>query len=323
MVSFIKPMTASALAAVVISVALGSSAGLAQRRPPAAQTGGARVESQAAASDAYVGEQACLGCHAGQAKGYRGSAHGRASALSSPMATRGCESCHGPGRAHADSGGDKSKIKTFTVATPAHLVDAQCLHCHDEGDRALWNGSKHDEARISCVGCHSIHAPATDDKLLKRREVENCSQCHKSEVQKLRRSSHMPLDEGALECSSCHNPHGTAGVKLLKKGATVNETCERCHADKRGPHLWEHAPVVESCTTCHDPHGSTNDRMLVAKEPFLCQRCHVSSQHPSSTYDLYALTNTTTANRMSGRSCAACHQNIHGSNAPSGRAFLR
>jgi len=113
------------------------------------------------------------------------------------------------------------------------------------------------------------------------------------------------------------------GVTSCSRPGSVNKACVGCHADKRGPHLWEHDPVVESCTTCHDPHGSTNDRMLGAKEPFLCQRCHVTSQHPSTTYDGYALANSTFANRMSGRSCAACHQNIHGSNAPSGKAFLR
>jgi DmsE family decaheme c-type cytochrome len=112
-------------------------------------------------------------------------------------------------------------------------------------------------------------------------------------------------------------------VKLLKKGSTVNETCQACHAEKRGPFLWEHEPVVENCTTCHDAHGSSNDRMLVAKEPFLCQRCHVTAQHPSTIYDANVLANSTTANRVYGRSCAACHQNVHGSNAPSGKAFLR
>ena len=37
--------------------------------------------------------------------------------------------------------------------------------------------------------------------------------------------------------------------------------------------------------TCHDPHGSSNERMLVAKPPILCQRCHVATRHPSTIYD--------------------------------------
>jgi DmsE family decaheme c-type cytochrome len=269
-------------------------------RPPA---GGAQPPA------GYAGEQACLTCHKDQTKGDH---------------ARGCESCHGPGQAHVESGGDKTTIKTFKAPMSARAITAQCLECHEKGERALWEGSAHDGLNVSCVSCHSIHAPKSADGHLKAvREADTCERCHRSQVQKLGRTSHMPVKEGALECSSCHNPHGTAGVKLLKRGTTINETCERCHADKRGPYLWEHAPVVENCTTCHDAHGSTNDRMLVAKEPFLCQRCHVTSQHPPTVYDSYALTNTTVANRMSGRSCAACHQNVHGSNAPSGKAFLR
>jgi DmsE family decaheme c-type cytochrome len=294
--------------------------------PGAAQAGRAGGGPQTAAPPAtgYVGEATCLTCHEDQTMGYHASAHGRASNKSSPIAGKGCESCHGAGRAHAESSGDTSKIKTFKAGTPAGAIDTPCLQCHSRGERALWEGSAHDSANVSCASCHSIHAPKSSEGLLKAvRQVESCERCHRSEVQKLRRSSHMPIQEGALECSSCHNPHGSRGVKLLKTGTSVNEACQGCHAEKRGPFLWEHEPVVENCTTCHDPHGSTNDRMLVAKEPFLCQRCHVTSQHPATVYDSYALSNSTIANRMSGRSCAACHQNVHGSNAPSGKAFLR
>ena len=75
----------------------------------------------------------------------------------------------------------------------------------------------------------------------------------------------MPLREGKMECSTCHNPHGSTNVKLLRKGDSVAEMCTSCHADKRGPYLWEHAPTRDGCTTCHDPHGSSNERMLVAQ----------------------------------------------------------
>lgn len=294
---------------------------------------GAAVSGEAAAKGAtagqgppaarYVGEDTCLTCHDGQARGYHASGHGRASNPGAPLAARGCESCHGPGRAHVDKP-DRTTIVTFKPAKGQPSPDQPCLECHTSAAQALWTGSAHDGANMSCTNCHSIHAPTDPDGRLKAaRQVEACEQCHRRQTQKLRRSAHMPVHEGKLECSSCHNPHGTSGEKLLKGGASVNAACQSCHAEKRGPFLWEHAPVVENCTTCHDAHGSSNDRMLVAKEPFLCQRCHVSSQHPTLAYDLYALSNSTVANRMSGRSCGACHQNIHGSNAPSGKAFLR
>jgi len=272
----------------------------------------------------YVGEATCLTCHEAQAKGYHQSAHGRAWSKGSPLANQGCESCHGPGKGHVDGSGDASKIKALKSGTNARQINAQCLTCHAEAARALWDGSAHDVRHLSCVTCHSIHGPKSErSQLNAAREVDTCQPCHRSLVRKFTRTSHMPVGDGKLECSSCHNPHGATNTRLLKAGNTVNDSCVSCHGDKRGPYLWEHSPVVQDCTTCHDAHGSMNDRMLVAKPPMLCQRCHVSSQHPSTVYDGYQLAYSTSANRVYGRSCAACHQNIHGSNAPSGKAFLR
>ncbi len=145
--------------------------------------------------------------------------------------------------------------------------------------------------------------------------------CHRDKVAKLDRSGHMPVREGKMECTSCHNPHGSTNVRLLKAGNTVNESCASCHAEKRGPFLFEHAGINgESCATCHDPHGSNNDRMLVAKLPFLCQRCHNHTRHPSTIYDNRVLQ---TSNRLFSRSCVTCHAAIHGSNHPAGATFLR
>jgi DmsE family decaheme c-type cytochrome len=110
---------------------------------------------------------------------------------------------------------------------------------------------------------------------------------------------------------------------MLRTGTTVDESCVSCHTEKRGPYLWEHAPVANSCVTCHDPHGSSNDRMLVAKPPYLCQRCHVTSRHPPTIYDGFVQANSSNANKITGRACVNCHQQLHGSNSPNGKAFLR
>ena len=117
-----------------------------------------------------------------------------------------------------------------------------------------------------------------------RRSCELCATCHRDKVAKLDRSGHMPVREGKMQCSTCHNVHGATNVRLLRKGDSIAELCTSCHADKRGPYLWEHAPGRDGCVTCHDPHGSSNERMLVAKPPILCQRCHVA--HAASEHDL-------------------------------------
>jgi DmsE family decaheme c-type cytochrome len=204
-------------------------------------------------------------------------------------------------------------------------VNKTCLACHNRGAHAGWEGSTHERRNLSCITCHSVHSPKSETRqLIKATEAQTCVACHRLQVAKTERAvAHMPVREGKMQCSSCHNPHGSVtNVKALKVGSSVNEACYSCHAEMRGPVLWEHAPVRESCVTCHDPHGSSNDRMLAVRMPMLCQRCHIATKHPSSIYDNNAIT-VNKSNRMFGRSCMNCHQNIHGSNHPSGQFFMR
>jgi DmsE family decaheme c-type cytochrome len=125
----------------------------------------------------------------------------------------------------------------------------------------------------------------------------------------------MPLREGKMTCTDCHNPHGTFTPKLLV-GNSVNDTCYRCHAEKRGPFLWEHAPVRENCLNCHEPHGSNHDKLLKIARPRLCQRCHIERFHPTTPQ-------TPTSRFVFNRSCQNCHSQIHGSNHPAGVRLQR
>lgn len=268
----------------------------------------------------YVGQDTCLTCHEQQS--YKGTLHALTSNPRTPASTHQCESCHGPGKAHVDGGGDKSKIVNPKNLKP-QAASESCTSCHNRGTHALWSGSQHDSRNVGCISCHSVHKPVGPKQLKAKSEIELCSTCHRNVTNKQYRFNHMPVREGKLSCSSCHNIHGSANLKLLKAGTTIDESCTSCHAEKRGPYLWEHAPVANACVTCHDPHGSNNDRMLAQKVPFLCQRCHVTSRHPPTVYDGFVLNNSTSANKIFGRGCVVCHQQIHGSNAPSGKAFLR
>jgi DmsE family decaheme c-type cytochrome len=280
-----------------------------------------KAAAAAKAAAGYVGEETCLGCHEDRAKGYHGSPHSRAADPRTPAAKEGCESCHGPGKAHVEGGGDKTKIKN-PKNMQAREVSALCTTCHNRGEHANWKGSTHDSRNITCTTCHSVHEYKSETGQLKAAtQLDTCAQCHRDKVNKLNRQGHMPVREGKMVCMTCHNVHGSQNVKLLRTGTSVNEACTSCHTEKRGPFLWEHAPVRENCATCHDPHGSNNDRMLVAKLPMLCQRCHISTRHPPTVYD-----NTQAkagSNRLINRSCVNCHQQIHGSNSPSGARFAR
>jgi len=273
--------------------------------------------------DNFVGNKACLTCHENQDKGLEKTLHGRSADVRTPAARadRMCETCHGPGKAHAESG-DKKDIKSFKIMTASAANDT-CMSCHaNRTSHIQWSGSKHDARKVSCVSCHSVHNPKSESAQLKTvKSTETCISCHKDQALKIKKSSHMPLREGKMECISCHTPHGSTNVKMLKVGNTVNESCISCHTEKRGPFLFEHAPVANNCVTCHTPHGSNNDRLLVAKVPMLCQRCHVPSRHPATVYDGAQL--AARSNRLLGRGCVTCHQAIHGSNNPAGYFFHR
>jgi DmsE family decaheme c-type cytochrome len=279
-----------------------------------------RAQAPPQAPGEYVGQDTCVTCHESQT--YKGTAHAMVSNPRSPASTHGCESCHGPGKAHAESGGDTTKIVRLNALKPQQASET-CTTCHDRGKHALWSGSQHDQRNVGCLTCHSVHRPEGPKQLKTKTEMQTCATCHRNIVNKQFRFNHMPLREGAMTCSSCHNVHGSTNIRLLKTGTTVDEACSSCHAEKRGPYLWEHAPVANACNTCHDPHGSNNERMLVAKPPYLCQRCHVTSRHPPTVYEGYLRNNSTNANKIVSRSCVVCHSQIHGSNAPSGKAFLR
>jgi DmsE family decaheme c-type cytochrome len=338
----LKPMTmmtvvAAALFAVVLLMSVTRpvtvEAATPAAEPQAAAKSAPTAQAPAAARPApqtapgtpapgYIGAEACATCHENYDKNIEATKHGFAANLRTPMAKQGCETCHGPGEAHA-SDPEKIKPKQFNKL-PAAEVNATCTTCHDRTKHALWSGSQHDQRNLACTTCHSVHSSKSAKAMLKAaNEPALCVNCHSPIVKKLNRNNHMPVREGKMQCSSCHNTHGSTNVKLLKNGTTVDEACTTCHAEKRGPYLWEHAPVSNSCVTCHDPHGSSNDRMLVAKAPFLCQRCHVTSRHPPTVYDGFVLNNSQNANKIYGKGCVNCHQQIHGSNHPNGQMFLR
>lgn len=191
-----------------------------------------------------------------------------------------------------------------------------CIQCHEDSPLLHWNGSLHQIDDVACTDCHKLHSESN------KVTSEVCGSCHVEQRVKVERSSHRSQLNGGASCLDCHAPHGGSSTGSLKR-SSISETCFSCHADLRGPFLWEHAPVREDCGNCHDPHGSNNDAMLSMRAPYLCQSCHQMAFHSSSMFDGSGVTAGSRSPFVVGGSCVNCHILIHGSNHPSGARFQR
>lgn len=271
------------------------------------------------------GAETCMKCHDEPPVTYiLHGPHAQRADSRTPFAAKDCESCHGPSPEHLVKPAEGEKRASTKIVfgmnspTPVEDQNKTCLNCHEGGLRMNWAGSQHHRADVPCASCHDVHA-LKDKMLTKKAQAEVCVDCHVTQRAQMHRFSRHPIREGKVVCSDCHNPHGSFGPKMLVKG-TVNDTCYQCHAEKRGPFLWEHAPVREDCTICHAPHGSTQPRLLKVRAPWLCQQCHLEDRHPSRAYDG---TDLPTTPQLLLKGCVNCHSQIHGSNHPSGVRFMR
>jgi DmsE family decaheme c-type cytochrome len=266
----------------------------------------------------YIGSEMCMTCHQDLEEDYQHTVHFRiAQNPRNELEGLGCESCHGPGSRHLEDQKNPYGLVNFgkKSKTSLALQNQACLQCHQKSHSG-WLGSIHEQKSLACAECHQVMEKVSDKFLLaKSNQSDLCGSCHRSQKAKTLKSYHMAIRDGKLECSSCHNPHGTPNDRQLL-AHSVNETCFQCHADKRGPYLWQHPPVLENCSNCHDPHGTSHAKMLVTQETRLCQSCHVATRHPTQPQDPAALF-------VFNRSCTNCHSQIHGSNHPSGVRFTR
>ena len=248
--------------------------------------------------------------------------HGERNDPRSPMAILQCGSV-GKHKKKARKGKKKAPIRAFgaNAWTPVAEQNKVCLGCHTDHNRMNWQGSVHESESIACASCHVIHArqePMRDARL----QNQKCMSCHLKQRAEFNRSSAHPIRFAKMRCSQCHNPHGTFSENLIQ-GSYTNKLCYTCHAEKRGPLLWSHAPVDEDCTLCHTAHGSLHPALLKKRPPLLCQSCHSPAGHPSTAYDASGLPSGTANQFLLGKSCLNCHTQVHGSNHPSGVKLLR
>jgi len=275
----------------------------------------------------YLGSDVCADCHQDKIETMHASPHGQSADSRTPFAQQGCETCHGPGMLHFETDGNCIISMTGRYGESVFQRNGFCLDCHDSGNRMHWFSSAHESEDIACVDCHSIHK--LNDVIERTSQTEVCYTCHKDIRSETFRASSHPIRENKVICSDCHNPHGSAGPSALKT-FTINETCYNCHAEKRGPFLWEHAPASEECTLCHRVHGSNHQALLNKQGPQLCQQCHADIRTQGGGRHIRNFLDYDDSAAGAGRArfkvamnCANCHSKVHGSNHPSGAALQR
>jgi DmsE family decaheme c-type cytochrome len=262
----------------------------------------------------------CATCHEETVRKFRNTAHGKFLEFGEGDKSVTCGSCHkGDLTKHMETS-DPALVSNPTKERSTAGMQI-CMDCHaSRRELMFWRGSQHETANVGCLNCHSVHRPNAAGQLLtKATEFETCVACHGNLRRVLtQRSRHLFRDERLsmrMECYSCHNPHGSPAEKLISANS-INEKCYACHQEKRGPFLYEHAPVRENCMTCHSPHGSNNDQLLNLRLPQLCQSCHIQGRHQTVAGRPDAMWNI-------NRRCLNCHSQVHGTNHPSGPILQR
>lgn len=298
--------------------------------------------------DDYIGSESCKACHEDQFNSYSNTKHAKLANLDSWKGkVQGCESCHGPGKAHMEGGGDKTKIISFKNKNSKQISET-CLACHSgKESHNNFRRGEHWRNDVGCTDCHTAHGPNHGDAkagsitqisdvsrqnpnnateaMLKSSEPQLCIACHSEVKSQFSKPSHHKVLEGTMKCSDCHNAHGGFEAKQTKLSVGADASCVKCHADKQGPFAFEHAPMkTEGCSACHTPHGSNNPRMLKRSSiRQLCIECHstITKGDGSITVidggDIPGATHNqiSAANGNKYQNCTVCHMKIHGSNA--------
>ena len=213
----------------------------------------------------FVGSDACKQCHEAVVRNFKGSTHSRLKAEGANAVNVGCESCHGPGSKHVESGG-----AARTIVNPNRSPET-CFQCHLEV-KAKFNLPHHHplvEGRVSCSDCHNPHKgdAVKGGGTEELGQNETCFKCHTAQRGPFV-FHHEALRDG---CRTCHEPHGSVNQRMLtERNASL---CLKCHLQQqtaRGQLLIgtrDHTSFLSRGTCwsagCHEAvHGSQASELL-------------------------------------------------------------
>lgn len=198
-----------------------------------------------------------------------------------------CQRCHGPGRAHvqrATTGRPQAEVRA-AIVNPARLTPERqneiCFQCHLESSsrRLPYSVRRFDRGVFSyrpgeLLANYVLHfdrAPGNGDD--DQFEIDHAAY-------RLLKSACYRKSNGALTCTTCHNPHEeTRGEEAARR---YTQACLNCHAaagDTRktgnsvGPLSVRHRSFpLDSCLDCHMAKRRTNDVVHVVMTDHNIQR---------------------------------------------------
>lgn len=267
----------------------------------------------AALSPAHpVSKEECAQCHEDEVASFDNTPHSKAWAADAKL----CENCHGDAAEHLKAGGGKATMVNMKTELSPAAATQVCLNCHERtGEQAHMRLSEHTKAGVTCIQCHKAHPDASEKvdagkhgkgSMMPTDQVKLCLGCHTNVAADFSMPSRHRLKEGAMNCSSCHNVHGTLQARQVR--AEGRDQCIKCHTDKRGPFMFGHEAInLDGCVACHKPHGSPAKNMLKVRDTRqLCLSCHSKDMGKGVPHGRASATTM--------GDCTRCHSAVHGSN---------
>ena len=172
----------------------------------------------------FVGNDSCSQCHEAITRDFKTSSHARLKAEGKNAEHIGCESCHGPGSKHAESGGAAG-----TILNPNRSPET-CFRCHLDVRSKFSLPHSHPLAsgKVSCSDCHNPHKGGAvkggGTQLMGKNET--CFQCHTAQRGPFV-FEHEAVRDG---CTTCHEPHGSVNQRMLTERNQA--LCLKCHFQK-------------------------------------------------------------------------------------------